>query len=744
MRRRSYRKLFGFAARTASDHPWSHLPLPPAHDAQKLVGEIPSSWLRAEAQYGRDVLRPTHGDQVRLYEQMTGRLPAELVTPAEKLDEFEYYTRTPPRRDLPLYCRRPTQGGDEHVLLDLGALADRHGYAALGAFTLSHDHSLLAYTVDLSGSEEWELRVVEASSGRSVSRRKGVLSVEWACREELVYTRLDGRGRPCAALVHTAGTALGADISVLEEPDDAAVVDVAITKSRRWLTLNSNTHTASEVHLLAADAPRAAGAPLLVAPREVGVSYFVEELPNRWLLLIANSAPPGRALGLSALHESCLPSARPQWTSLYPPQEDVPIEDVDVFADWLVLYERAAGIPRARVLRINGGDTADSSADSSSADSSSAGSSRQASIRDDGRQPAVPTLIEDGLIPLPTAGAPCALSPAPNRAFTSSDVNLQISSPTAPPTPYTYDMRTRVLRLRGPPSEPPPSAELICERSHATARDGARVPLTIVRRADLEPCANTPLHLIVYGAYGASLAAEWRAEHLPLLESGWLIALAHVRGGGELGPAWHRAGAGVHKQTSAKDLLDVLQSFHANGVSCPARSTASADSAGGLALGGLMNLAPRSLAAGVLRGPFLDPLGAMLDPSLPLAVEERDEWGDPAACDLTRAAMERYSPYEALRVGERYPALLLVAAELDTRVPLSHSLTYASRLRQRSKGVGGEGGHDDEESEPAAPVVLHVRECGGHQGEGGRYRRFEQASLELAFLMHSVGEGERQ
>ena len=193
--------------------------------------------------------------------------------------------------------------------------------------------------------------------------------------------------------------------------------------------------------------------------------------------------------------------------------------------------------------------------------------------------------------------------------------------------------------------------------------------------AAITPTAETPLHTLVYGAYGASLAAEWRAEHLPLLRRGWLVVLAHVRGGGELGPAWHRAACGTAKAISARDLADSVRWLHSNGMSSPPKSTASADSAGALALGGCLNADPDGLlSAAVIRSGFLDPLSAMLDPSLPLAIEEREEWGDPASCPETREAMLRYSPYEGLQTAVSYPALMLVAAEHDMRVPFEQSV----------------------------------------------------------------------
>jgi oligopeptidase B len=677
-----------------------------------------------------------------LYDEMTGRLPSEHTSVTTAVGEYLYYTRTLRRRDLPLFCRR-LPDGPEQVVLDLQALADAHGYAGLGAMSVSPDNALLAFTLDLTGAEDWELRVIEAATGRLVSRRGGVLSVEWAAGDQLAYTELDRRGRPARALLHTAGSGSSSadDRLLLEEPDEAAVVDVSITKGRRWLTLNSNTRQSSEVHLLGTDeGSLTEGAPRLVAPREPGVTYFVDELSDGWLLLVANPEPPSRALGLSTLHESELPAARARWRALRSPQpEGEPIEDVDVFASHVVLYERAEdGVPRARVLRVvaEGGRGGAGGYDGGHGGTGSADASRSRRVAGASSTPThhpPPALLEDGFVPLPTNGGPAALSAAPNRRFGSSTLHFDLSSPAAPPASYAYDMQRRILSVRAQSTESPARVELTCERRYARARDGEQLPLTLVRTAGRPLTEQTPLHLVCYGAYGASLAAEWRAEHLPLLERGWLVVLAHVRGGGELGPRWHRAGAGLRKPTSAHDVCDVLRDLHSRGVSSPAFSTAAADSAGALALGGAINEEPGLLAAALLRAPFLDPLRTMLDPSLPLVVEEREEWGDPAACEATRAAMELYSPHDALRWGAAYPAMMLVAAENDARVPLTQSLDYLARLRERSQDAHSAA------AAGAPPQMLHLRESGGHQGEGGRYRRFEQASVELAFLMRAAG-----
>ncbi|KAL1519151.1 hypothetical protein AB1Y20_003411 [Prymnesium parvum] len=698
---------------------WTHAPPPPRalprrSDPRVLHGEAWSDefeWLShpshravrahltAEATYTREVLRPLVGEQMELYAEMAERIPAEYVSPTETYRGWSYYTRSPVKRDLPLYCRRRVGGGAEEVLLDLGALADRHGYAALGTFTVSPDQTLLAYTLDTSGHERWELRVEEIRSGRMVSSVPDVLNAEWAEGEALVYTQLDERGRACKAALHVCGADWRRDSLLLEEGDEASILDVAATKDRKWLTLNSNSRTSSEVLLIDAAAPLTP--PKLVAKREENLSYFVERLAPGWLLLVANTALPSRALGLCAVAESALPSHRLDWSELVRPDTSRAIEDVDVFQDSLVVYERVAAVPRLASFRI---------------------------LRPRDGSSAMPTVEEQRTPPLPFFGAPCSIKPLPNREYASDEALFEVATPAVPPAVYAYNHCSQSLSLRRPASPPLPKVPLLCEQRFGRSRDGVLVPITLTYREGLAPMAQSPMHVIVYGAYGACLNAEFQSTHLPLLERGWIVALVHVRGGGELGPTWHMAGALRNKRRSSTDLVDSIRALHAMGVSQPTTTTAAAESAGALALGGALNEAPHLFAAAIFRVPFLDVVSSMIDPSLPLAVEEQEEWGNPLESAEDWQAIRAFSPYEGI-AQQSYPPMLLSTAENDMRVPFTQALRYLARLRERS------GSFDEHQT---TPKLLHTESSGGHQGEGGRFRRLEHASTELSFLLHAI------
>ena len=269
----------------------------------------------------------------------------------------------------------------------------------------------------------------------------------------------------------------------------------------------------------------------------------------------------------------------------------------------------------------------------------------------------------------------------------------------------------------------------------ALADDGERIPVTVVHRSGLVARGDVPLLVECYGAYGACLQAEYKAECLPLLRRGWVLALAHVRGGGELGPLWHAGGRGLRKRRSVDDLECVIRALHGWGYSRPELSSAIATSAGGLVLGALLNRAPGLLGAALMQSPFLDPLGAMLDPSLPLTLEERGEWGDPGVDPRVRAAMEGYSPYETLpKHAAPLPPLLIRVARNDPRVPCTQALRYVSRARHRARQDVG-----TPVTEEGGPLLLRIQSVAGHHRDGGRFRRLEAHALDWAFLMNALG-----
>ena len=814
--------------------------------------------LRAEGAYTQAHLQPLVEEQMRLYRQLASTVPSDDESVHEPWGAYEYFTRTSAQRDLPRFCRRCRRGGGgEEVLLDLGALADRHGFASLGAFAVSPDHRLLAFTLDTSGAERFTLIVKDIASGEVHAHIAGALAVEWVDSERLVYTTTDHRGRASAVLLHElgGGGGGGGDALLLEEDDEEWVLDIAATKARRWLTLSASSRTASEVRLLDTTAPRAP--PTLVAARTPGLTYFVEQLHRDWLLLIANdgraagdhaeeaSASPPRGLTLSIAPIASLPAAQPLWQPLWPPgksngeQRTAPspppvdaIEDIDVFDGWLALYQRRAAVPVVSVLRL---DTPASSAQTSSPPTDSAEPPPTSSAESMppplpplpteqavGRASSLfgwltsrlwpsraafpptpppvwpapqsppsppPAVLSYHEVALPSRGAPCRVVPAANRDAASRDLRFSHSSPTTPTCDFAYDVEGRtltLLRQQPFPFASPATATaatttaaasadadasqalpwLHCELRYAPAPDGALVPVTLLHRRGLSLCPaareGRPALLTVYGAYGAVVHAEWRAELAVLAAEGAVVAIAHVRGGGELGAAWHAAGRRERKRNSAADLLTVARALHRWGYATPRRTAAQADSAGALALAAAVHAEPRCVGAAVLRSPFVDLSGASLDPSLPLTREEYAEWGDPAD-EAAWRAIRAACPYALAGDqegggrggrggraggggGVRHPPMLLSVARHDARVSFTQALRYVARLRDRGSAGGEEesgcgGGDVDEEGADEerveAPLLLHMR-SGGHFGDGGRYRRLEALSQEYAFVLRSL------
>ena len=349
---------------------WAHL--------AKLESASTRRLLAQEDEYASRVLEPTVTLQMRLYDELAAAQPAAHQSEPEIRGEWAYYTRSPPRRDLPLFCRQHVRGGSEHVLLDLGALADRHGYAAIGKFAGSPDGRTFAYTLDVTGAEQWQLIVVDcATGGPATEPIAGVLNFEWADGgEALVYTSIDHRGRPCCALVHSLGSPRVRDRVLVEEADESHLLDVSSTKDGAWITLNSHSHMSSEVQLIPADGAVHRSGPLLVTRREERLHYFVEGLARGHLLLVGSTnerdgetetsavhraslshgsackSPFEAGLGLCTVQVGDLPTPRSAWVPLRASQATTHIEDVDVGNGWIAIYERRAAVPQISVARL--------------------------------------------------------------------------------------------------------------------------------------------------------------------------------------------------------------------------------------------------------------------------------------------------------------------------------------------------------------------------------------------------------
>ena len=602
---------------------------------------------------------------------------------------------TPPR---PAEDARPDQPAlpGEEVLLDLDELASGHEFFSLGGSSISPDARLLAYAVDVVGDERYTVRVKDLETGLLRSDElTGVLGGgTWdRAGEHLYYTTVDASWRPDKVWRHRLGEDQEHDDLVFHETDERFFVGCGRTRSDRFVVVAASSKTTSEMHLIDADDP--SGELRCFAPREADLEYSVEHAvlggEDRFLVM-HNATGADFEIGVCAAE----PTPRDEWTALVPHQPSVRLEDVDAFAGHLVIHQRSGGLTQLRVVELD--------------DASESG------LGDD-------YLIEfdEEIYTVGSGGNPLFHQPTVRLGYTSMAV---------PSSVYDYDVRTRELSLlkRAEVLGGYDAADYEEHRLWASADDGAEVPISLVVRRDVRAAAQAagvglPVHLYGYGSYEVSYDPAFSVARLSVLDRGAAFAIAHVRGGGEMGRHWYDDGKLMAKQNTFSDFTTCARHLIDTGWAAPDRIVAEGASAGGLLMGAVANQAPE-LFAGIVAGvPFVDNLTSMLDASLPLTVTEYDEWGDPASDAAVYDYLAGYAPYD--NVGaQRYPRILAETSLNDTRVLYVEPAKWVARLRERAV-------------EP--DVLLRTEMAAGHGGVSGRYQAWRDRAFSLAWIIDTMG-----
>lgn len=675
----------------------------------------PYEWLRAkdeprvrehlEAENAYTDARTAHlaGLRETIFEEIKGRtLETDLSVPTRRGDWW-YYGRTLEGKQYGIQCRAPLSSPDdwtppqlspdtpvpgEQVLLDGNEEADGEEFFSLGSFEVSTSGDLLLYGVDLEGDERYTLRLRDLRTGESLPDViEGTFAGSTLSPDGrfVVYTTMDDAWRPDTVWLHEIGTPVEHDAKLFHEPDERYWVGAGFTRSDRFLVIGLGSSITSEEWLLDADDLR--GEPRVVWPRREGVEYdsshavidgedvlFVlhnDGALDFELVRVAASDPQG-ARQVVLAHE---PGRR--------------LLGLSTFRDWGVVGYRRDGIARLGML-----DYADGAVDE--------------------------IAFDEPLYSVGTAGNPEWAPPL---------LRLGYGSFTTPSTVYDYDVATGtlLLRKRQPVLGGYDPADYGQARVWATAQDGAQVPVSIVwKRSFGDPAASPrPVHLYGYGSYEHSIEPGFSVARLSALDRGVVFAVAHVRGGGEMGRQWYEDGKMLAKRNTFTDFVDCALHLIDHGYTTASQLVAEGGSAGGLLMGAVANLAPE-LFAGVLADvPFVDALTTILDPSLPLTVIEWDEWGDPLHDADVYAYMKSYSPYENVREGVRYPRILAVTSFNDTRVLYVEPAKWVARLRE----VG-------------ADALLKCEMVAGHGGVSGRYDSWRERAFELAWLFDVLGVAE--
>ncbi|MFC4243078.1 S9 family peptidase [Gryllotalpicola reticulitermitis] len=641
-----------------------------------------------------------------IFEEIKSRtLETDLSVPTREGDWW-YYGRSFEGKQYGVQCRAPIAGPDdwtpprpaevdadtpalpgEQVLFDSNVEADGHDFFALGSFDVSADGRLLAYATDVEGDERYTLRIRDLATGEDLddevpNTSSGAFFTPDA--RFVFYTTVDDAWRPDTVWRHEVGTPASADVQVFHEPDERFWVGAGMSRSRRFIEVAAGSSVTSESWLIDTDDPT--GAPRIVWPRREGVEYSVEHAVvagEDRLLIVHNDG----ALNFELVD---VPAADPsaERRVLIAHDAAVRLEGVDAFAARLVVEYRREGLTRLGILPIDAGGY--------------------------GELTEVP--FDEPLYTVQSAG---------NPEWEQPTIRLGYGSMVTPSTIYDYVPGTGELRLlkQQPVLGGYDPARYEQRREWATAADGTCVPISLVYRRDLvTPGTPAPLELYGYGSYEHSIDPSFSIARLSLLDRGVVFAVAHVRGGGELGRYWYEDGKKLTKKNTFTDFVECAQHLIDTGWTTPARLVAEGGSAGGLLMGAVANLAPQ-LFAGILADvPFVDALTSILDPSLPLTVIEWDEWGDPLHDASVYAYMQSYSPYENLRTDAAYPPILAVTSLNDTRVLYVEPAKWVARLR----ALG-------------ADALLKIEMVAGHGGVSGRYNAWRERAWELAWLLDRLG-----
>lgn len=632
-------------------------------------------YLEAENAYASAVLAPTRDLQETLYREMLGRIKETDLSVPVPLRGFAYFTRTEEGLQYPIHCRRRLASDDPaEVLVDLNALADGKTFMSLGAFTVSDDTRLLAYSTDDSGYRQYTLVVKHLDTGEHLTlRRERVTSVAWAADDRtLFYTTEDPTTKRSDRLWRQAID--GDPIQVDYEIDEGFSLSVHRTRSREWLVAQAGSHTTSECRVLRAD--DVTGAWRLLAPRVQDVEYDVEHHGDAFFLRINDT---GRNFRLAKLPVEA--SASTVLVEVIPHRAAVMLEGHDFFAAHAVLSEREAGVPQLAVRRLADGAT----------------------HRVAFPEPAYEAYLHS------------------NPEWLAPTIRIGYQSLVTPSSVFEYNVesRERTLLKQQEVVGGYNAERFATERLHATASDGTQIPISLVRRTDVQIDGSAPGFLQGYGAYGYSFPVSFSSGRLSLLERGMVVAIAHVRGGGELGKPWHDAGRMANKVNTFTDFVACAEHLVATGHIAKGRLAIEGGSAGGLLMGAVTNLRPDLFGAVVSQVPFVDVLNTMSDPSLPLTVGEYEEWGNPGLApefDWMRA----YSPYENLRATD-YPPMLVRTSLNDSQVMFWEPAKYVARLRTLRTND--------------APLLFLTNMGAGHGGASGRYDRLREIATDYAFVL---------
>jgi oligopeptidase B len=640
------------------------------------------AYLEAENAYTDAVMKPTEPFQKKLYDEMLSRVKETDVEVPYKEGDFFYYIRTEAGKQYPIRCRKKISAdASEEILLDVNELAQGQAFMAVQAFAVSSDGNLLAYSYDNTGFRQFNLAVKDLRTGKTLSdHAERVGSVVWASDNRTIfYTQEDAVSKRQYRLYrHTAGSS-DPDAVVYEEPDEKFTVGAFKTRSEAFIVMELRSHTTSEARYIPAKEPTAGWK--TVEPRKPGVEYYIDHNADSFYIRVNDT---GRNFRL--VTAPVTDPASKNWHEVMAHNPAIMLDDIDLFKNYGVLYERENGLPQIRVVDLRNGHS---------------------------RRLAFPE----------PAYAVYAYT---NRIYDTSEFRYRYQSPITPESVFSYDMETGASQLLKQKEVPGgyDRSKYEVEQIYTVASDGAKIPVSVLHLRGAKLDGTSPVYLYGYGSYGISIDMFFNSSIFSIVDRGVVYAVAHIRGGGEMGKPWHDAGKMMNKKNTFTDFIAVAEDLTKRGYGSKDKLVIEGGSAGGLLMGAVLNIRPDLFHAAVVKVPFVDVMNTMLDESLPLTVGEFEEWGNPRekpAFDY----MITYSPYDNVE-AKAYPNMLVKTSFNDSQVMYWEPAKYVAKMRATR-------------TDHNTLIFKTNLKPAGHGGASGRYDRLHEASFDYAYILIQMG-----
>jgi oligopeptidase B len=644
------------------------------------------AYLEAENAYTDAVMKPTGAFQQKLYTEMLGRVKETDVEVPYREGDYFYYVRTEAGKQYPIRCRQKVRaqqgpGPGEEIVLDQNELAKGQAFMSVAAFAVSPDGNTLAYSYDNTGFRQFTLAVKDLRTGMTLTdHAERVGSVVWANDNKTIfYTQEDATSKRQYRLYrHTVGSA-DADPVIYEEKDERFDVSAMKTRNEAYIFLISASHTTSEARYIPATDPTQEWK--VMEPRKAGVEYYPDHNGDSFYIRVNDTGRNFRLVRTPVDHTESA-----NWHEVMPHNPEIMLDDVDFFKNFCVLYERENGLPHIRVSDLRVGQWKK--------------------------------------IEFPEAAY--ATYPYVNKVYDTTEFRYGYQSPITPASVYAYDMEkgtSTLLKQKEVPGGYDRETYQV-EQIYATAADGVRIPISVLHLKTLKLDGKEPLYLYGYGSYGISIDMFFNSNIFSMVDRGVVTAVAHIRGGGEMGKAWHDAGRMMNKKTTFTDFIASAEYLVRHGYGSKDRLVIEGRSAGGLLMGAVLNMRPDLFHAALVGVPFVDVINTELDETLPLTVGEFEEWGNPkekAAFDY----MITYSPYDNVE-AKAYPDMLVKTSFNDSQVMYWEPAKYVAKMRAVR-------------TDHNTLIMKTNLQPAGHGGASGRYDRLHEAAFDYSWILGEMG-----